>query len=44
MKVKVFTTPQELQKYLTDNAMTKTKVVAIYYDGASGKHVLVHDP
>lgn len=44
MKVKVFTTPTELQTYITANALTKTKIVAIYYDGASGKHVLVHDP
>lgn len=44
MLVKVFTTVQELQKYLTTYPMTKTKVVAMYFDGASGKHVLVHDP
>lgn len=44
MLVKIFTTTAQLQAYLTTTAMTKTKVVAIYYDGASGKHVLVHDP
>ena len=44
MLVKMFTTPQELQKYLTTTAMTKARVVAIYYDGASGKHILIHDP
>jgi len=44
MKVKIFTTIASLQKYITDNTITKTKVVAIYFDAASGKHVLVHDP
>lgn len=44
MIVKLFNTPQELQAYLTAYPMTKVKVVAIYFDGASGKHVLVHDP
>jgi hypothetical protein len=44
MVVKIFTTVVELQKFITSNAVTAAKVTAIYYDGASGKHVLVYTP
>lgn len=44
MLVKMFTNIRALQSYLTSYPMTHAKVVAIYYDSASGKHVLVHDP
>jgi hypothetical protein len=44
MIVLIFNTPQELQKYLTTSGLTHVKVVAIYFDGASGKHILVRDP
>lgn len=43
MKVVILNTPQELQAYLTANAILHSKVVAIYFDGASGKHILVHE-
>lgn len=44
MRVKIFTTIAELQAFLTSFPMTKTKFVAAYFDAASGKHVLIHDP
>jgi hypothetical protein len=44
----LFNSPIELQTYLrtTSGALPQdaTKVVSIYFDGASGKHVLVLKP
>jgi hypothetical protein len=42
MKVIGFLTEQDLQKYITTNAIDKTKTVAIYFNAASGRVVLVH--
>lgn len=44
MKVIGFQSKAQLEKYINDNALTTGKVVAIYYDSASGEHVLVHTP
>jgi hypothetical protein len=44
MKVVIFNTTTEMQAYLTTNAVTKTMVSAIYFDAASGKHILVYTP
>jgi hypothetical protein len=44
MKVQIFNTPQELQAFLTANSLTIAKIASIYFDGASGKHVLVYTP
>lgn len=44
MLVKIFDTVAQMQAYFTTSALVSTKVVAIYFDGASGKHVLVHNP
>lgn len=44
MRIQIFTTIAEFQAFLTANGITKTKVVAAYFDAASGKHVLIYDP
>jgi len=44
MLVKLFTNAKALEKYLQTTVIVSTKVVWRYYDGASGKHVLVHNP
>jgi len=44
MKVAIFTTIAELQAFLTTNGVTIAKTAAIYFDAASGKHVLVYTP
>lgn len=44
MLVKLFTNAKALEKYLQGTVIVSTKVVAIYFDAASGKHVLVHNP
>jgi hypothetical protein len=42
MIVKTFKSPSELQTYLVAANITPAQVVALYFDGASGQHVLVH--
>jgi len=44
MKVQLFQTAAQLQAFLTANGITIAKTAAIYFDGASGKHVLVYVP
>lgn len=44
MIVKTFANVEDLQAYLTANAVTVAKTAAIYFDAASGHHVLVHVP
>lgn len=39
--IKLFQTIMEMEKYLNDNSINKAKIVQIYFDAASGKHVLV---
>lgn len=43
-KVLTFQNPQALEKYLVDNAVALAKVASIYFDAASGQHVLVLAP
>lgn len=42
MKVIGFLTEQELQAYITTNSIPQSKVVAIYFNAASGRVVLVY--
>lgn len=42
MKVMGFQSKKGLEKYIADNAIPKGNIVAIYYDAASGEHVIVH--
>jgi hypothetical protein len=44
MTVKTFANVADLQAYITANVITLAKTVAIYFDAASGHHVLVHTP
>lgn len=44
MKVQIFNSVTELQAFLTSSGLTAAKVSAVYFDGASGKHVLVYTP
>ena len=44
MTVIGFQNKQALQAYLVAKALTIAKIVSIYYDSASGEHVLVHTP
>ena len=37
-----FLTVRELTAFLVTNAIAQTKIVAIYFDGASGQHHLVY--
>lgn len=42
MKVMGFQTKKQLEKYLADNAIVLAKIAAVYFDSASGEHVLVY--
>jgi hypothetical protein len=43
MKVMMFQTAKELENYLNATPVALAKIAAVYFDGASGKHVLVYD-
>ena len=43
-KVIGFKTPNELQDYLRAGPIAAAKVISIYFDGASGQHMLVLAP
>jgi hypothetical protein len=40
-KVMTFSTAKDLELYLTANGIALAEIKEIYYDSASGKHVLV---
>lgn len=42
MKVVQFSTINELQAYLIAQNILLAKISSVYFDGASGKHVLVY--
>jgi hypothetical protein len=44
MKVIGFQTIAQLQAYITAEGLLAADVVAVYFDGASGQHVLVYTP
>ncbi len=39
---KLFQDARELVIYLNTNTIAQSKIVSIYFDGASGKHTLVY--
>lgn len=39
--IQTFTSPQLLVKFMNDNSLTTTQVKYLYFDAASGHHVLV---
>jgi len=44
MIVKSFANLNDLALYITAQAITVAKTAAIYFDAASGHHVIVHAP
>ena len=42
MKVIGFQSKKQLEKYMADNAILLAKIAAVYFDAASGEHVLVY--
>jgi hypothetical protein len=44
MIVKTFANVNDLQAYITANSVTVAKTASIYFDAASGHHVIVHAP